>query len=72
MNVQKTIPVVTPTNHRRSKPHDGPIRIILTITSNLLKAREKSRVKGAIGFGFASHWFQQTTDFSLTSVFRLP
>ena len=71
MNVEKTIPVVTPTNHSRSKPHDGPIRISLTITSNLLKGREKSRV-GAIGFGFASHWFQQTTGFSLTSVFRLP
>ena len=26
-----------------------------TITSNLLKAREKSRLQGAIGFGFASH-----------------
>ena len=25
------------------------------ITCNLLKAREKSRVHGAIGFGFASH-----------------
>ena len=28
----------------------------LAITSNSLKAREKSRVHGAIGFGFASHW----------------
>ena len=28
----------------------------LTITRNSLKAREKSRVHGAIGFGFASHW----------------
>ena len=27
-----------------------------TITCNSLKAREKSRVRGAIGFGFASHW----------------
>ena len=25
---------------------------------NLLKAREKSRVHGAIGFGFASHWLK--------------
>jgi len=24
----------------------------------LLKAREKSRVHGAIGFGFASHWLK--------------
>ena len=30
----------------------------LEITSNLLKAREKSRVQGAIGFGFASHWLK--------------
>jgi len=27
-----------------------------TITCNSLKAREKSRVHGAIGFGFDSHW----------------
>ena len=27
----------------------------LEITCNSLKAREKSRVHGAIGFGFASH-----------------
>ena len=25
---------------------------------NLLKAREKSRLPGAIGFGFASHWLK--------------
>ena len=30
----------------------------LAITCNLLKAREKSRVLGAIGFGFASHWLK--------------
>ena len=28
----------------------------LTITCNLLKAREKSSVQGAIGFGGVSHW----------------
>ena len=28
------------------------------ITSNSLKAREKSRVQGAIAFGFASHWLK--------------
>ena len=28
----------------------------LAINCNSLKAREKSRVHGAIGFGFASHW----------------
>ena len=28
------------------------------ITSNLPKGREKSRVHGTIGFGFASHWLK--------------
>ena len=28
----------------------------VAITCNSLKAREKSRALGAIGFGFASHW----------------
>ena len=30
----------------------------LAITPKLLKAREISRVQGAIGFGFASHWLK--------------
>ena len=30
----------------------------LAIIWNLLKTREKSRVHGAIGFGFASHWLK--------------
>ena len=30
----------------------------LAITCNSLKAREKSRVHGAIGFGFASNWLK--------------
>ena len=30
----------------------------LAITCNSLEAREKSRVQGAIGFGFASHWLK--------------
>ena len=30
----------------------------LEITCNTLKAQEKSRVHGAIGFGFASHWLK--------------
>ena len=30
----------------------------LAITCNFLEAREKSRVHGAIGFGFASHWLK--------------
>ena len=31
---------------------------VLAITCNSLKAREKSRVHGAIGFGFAFHWLK--------------
>ena len=30
----------------------------LAIICNLLKAREKSRLHGAIGFDFASHWLK--------------
>ena len=30
----------------------------LAITCNSLEVREKSRVRGAIGFGFASHWLK--------------
>ena len=30
----------------------------LAITCNSLEAREKSRVHGAIDFGFASHWLK--------------
>ena len=30
----------------------------LAITRNSLRAREKSRVHGAIGFGFTSHWLK--------------
>ena len=30
----------------------------LAITCNSLEAREKSRVHGAIGFGFTSHWLK--------------
>ena len=34
----------------------------LAITCNSLKAREKSRVQGAIGVGFASHWLKNWRD----------
>ena len=34
----------------------------LVITCNSLKAREKSRVHNAIGFGFASHWLQNWSE----------
>ena len=30
----------------------------LAVTCNSLEAREKLRVRGAIGFGFASHWLK--------------
>ena len=33
------------------------------ITCNSLEAREKSRVHGAIGFGFASHWLKNWREF---------
>ena len=33
-----------------------------TITYNLLKAQEKSRVQGAIGFGFASHRWENLSE----------
>ena len=32
------------------------------ITFNSLEAREKSRVQGAIGFGFDSHWLKNCRD----------
>ena len=32
--------------------------LFLAISCNLLKEREKSRVHGGIGFGFASHWLK--------------
>ena len=41
----------TPTNHNRNKQ-------FLAITCHSLEAREKARVHGAIGFGFASHWLK--------------
>ena len=47
--------VITPTNHNRSKRRDEPIRI----PRNFIKAREKSRVQGAIGFGFSSYWLKK-------------
>ena len=36
----------------------------LKITCNSPEAREKSRVHGAIGFGFASHWLKNWRDSS--------
>ena len=34
----------------------------LAITCNSLEGREKSRVHGLIGFGFASHWLKHSRD----------
>ena len=34
----------------------------LAITCNSLEARERSRVHGAIGFAFASHWLKNWCD----------
>ena len=34
----------------------------LAIVRNSCEAREKSRVHGAIGFGFASHWLKNWHD----------
>ena len=56
---------ITPTNHNRSRQRDEPITIPSN-TCNSLKAREKSRVHGAIGFGFGfgfdSHWLKNWRD----------
>ena len=49
--------VITPTNHNRTNSAMNQSEF-LAITCNLLNAREKSRVQGAIGFGFASHWLK--------------
>ena len=43
-------PITTVAESEMNQPH------FLAITCNSLEAREKSRVHGAIGFGFASHW----------------
>ena len=48
----------------------------LALTYNLLKAREKSRVERAIGFGFgfASHWLKdltQSTDVAIAIEYLL-
>ena len=34
----------------------------LAVICNSLEAREKSRVRGAIGFGFDSHWLKNWCD----------
>ena len=60
MTVEKpsSIKEIARTNHNRNKQRDEPIRIP-RIPRNLLKAREKSRLQGAIGSGFGSHWLKK-------------
>ena len=45
-------PITTGTNSAMNQSE------FLAITCNSLEAQEKSRVHGAIGFGFASHWLK--------------
>ena len=45
-------PITTGTNSTMNQSQ------FLAITCNSLDSREKSRVQGAIGFGFASHWLK--------------
>ena len=49
-------PITTGTNSAMNQSQ------FLAITCNSLEAREKSRVHGAIGFGFASHWLKNWRD----------
>ena len=46
-------PITTGTNSSMNQSQ------FLAITCNSPEAREKSRVNGAIGFGFASHWLKK-------------
>ena len=50
-------PITTGTNSSMNQSQ------FLAITCNSFEAREKSRVHGAIGFGFASHWLKNWRDF---------
>ena len=47
---------ITPTNHNTNSA--GNQSQFIAITCNSLKARGKSRLRGAIGFGFTSHWLK--------------
>ena len=49
-------PIKTKTNSAMNQSQ------FLEITCNSLEAREKSRVHGAIGFGFASRWLKNWRD----------
>ena len=62
MTVEKTKlnqllrPIITGTNSSMNQSQ------FLAITCNSPEAREKSRVHGAIGFGFASYWLKNWRD----------
>mgnify|MGYP000329686402 FL=1 len=45
-------PITTRTNRAVNQTQ------FIAITCNSLEAREKLRIRGAIGFGFTSHWLQ--------------
>ena len=54
---------ITPTNHNRGRQRDEPILSqFVAISCNSLKEREKSRVHGAIGFGFNSNWLKNWSE----------
>ena len=56
MTVEKpNTKVISPTNKNKSKQRAMNQSESLAIACNSLKAREESRVQGAIGFSFASH-----------------
>ena len=56
MTVEKPKPLLRPiTKGTNSALNQSQFR---AITCNSLEVREKSRVHGAIGFGFPSHWLK--------------
>ena len=52
--IKKTVNL---TGHKWRKQRNEPIRI-QGMKYNFLKARQKSRIQGVLGFGFASHWLK--------------
>ena len=59
MTVEKPKQLVRPiTTGAGSAMNQSQFQFQSAITCNSLEARERSRVHGAIGFGFASHWLK--------------
>ena len=50
-------PITTGTNNSTNQSE------FLAVTCNSLEAQEKSRLHGAIGFGFAFHWLKNWREF---------